>query len=262
MITILTPTYNRAHTLINLYDSLCAQSCHDFEWLIVDDGSNDGSYELIKNFQQKNTSFEIRLIHQENSGKHVAINHGVRAVNGDWIFIVDSDDVLTVDAVQVVQEAAQDLSDDRYVGICYRRAHFDGSIIGIKHPSESEIISLHPSRAAVILKGDLAYIFKTQIMRDTPFPVIQGEKFVPELYIWNRIGDKGEILYWVNKVIYLCEYLPDGYSNNFSLNIQKNCQGFKLFYQAQFYRESSLLAKLKCVIRIIECQFYALLKKV
>lgn len=48
--TIFTPTYNRAHTLTCTYDSLCRQTCKDFEWLIIDDGSTDNTRELIQEF--------------------------------------------------------------------------------------------------------------------------------------------------------------------------------------------------------------------
>ena len=61
MLTIFTPTYNRAHTLERLYQSLCAQSVKDFEWLLVDDGSTDSTRYLVLSWMgQKN--FSIRHI--------------------------------------------------------------------------------------------------------------------------------------------------------------------------------------------------------
>ena len=67
-LTVFTPTYNRAYTLGRLYESLCRQSNKNFEWLVVDDGSKDGTEELIKSWQSEE-KISIRYIYQENGGK-------------------------------------------------------------------------------------------------------------------------------------------------------------------------------------------------
>ena len=64
MITIFTPTYNRAYIIDKLYESLCSQSCKDFEWLIVDDGSSDETELLIDSFVKENR-IVIRYIKQK-----------------------------------------------------------------------------------------------------------------------------------------------------------------------------------------------------
>ncbi len=114
-----------------------------------------------------------------------------------------------------------------------------------------------PTDAGRFFVGDLAYVFSRKVMLSNLFPVIEGEKFVPELYIWNKISDQGNILYFPNDAIYLCEYMPDGYTENFWQNLRRNPKGFGLFYRAQFFRERSFVAKLKCLIRAGQCYFYA-----
>ena len=52
-LTVFTPTFNRAHTLDRLYRSLCAQTCQDFDWLVIDDGSTDGTEALIQTWKEK-----------------------------------------------------------------------------------------------------------------------------------------------------------------------------------------------------------------
>jgi glycosyltransferase involved in cell wall biosynthesis len=101
LITILTPTYNRSHTLPRLYNSLERQTCKDFNWLIVDDGSTDNTREIVDIFKEK-TSMTIDYLLKENGGKHTAINEGVDLVKTKLIFIVDSDDYLTDDAVKTI----------------------------------------------------------------------------------------------------------------------------------------------------------------
>ena len=71
LFTVFTPTYNRAHTLHRVYDSLCAQTLRDFEWLVIDDGSTDGTADLIANWA-KSADFPIRYFKQEHSGRHGA----------------------------------------------------------------------------------------------------------------------------------------------------------------------------------------------
>ncbi|WGV12258.1 glycosyltransferase family A protein [Psychrobacter maritimus] len=93
MITILTPTYNRAHTLPKLYQSLIEQTNYSFEWLIIDDGSNDDTEALIKTYQVE-SNFSIRYYKKNNGGKCSAINTGVIHAHYEWIFIMDSDDSL------------------------------------------------------------------------------------------------------------------------------------------------------------------------
>ena len=91
MITILTPTFNREGGLRNLWDSLQKQTVKDFEWLIVDDGSTDGTKNLITQLQEK-SDFQIRYIYKSNGGKHTALNVGIQTICSELIFIVDSDD--------------------------------------------------------------------------------------------------------------------------------------------------------------------------
>lgn len=258
MLTILTPTYNRSHTLSRLFDSLCGQSNYDFEWLIIDDGSTDETSLLLQSF--KNTApFTIRIVYQENSGKHVAINTGVVAAAGDWIFIVDSDDALTPCAVKQINESLSTIDNNKTVGICFRRAYFDNKIVGKTEGLYGDVVKLHPTEAGHLLKGDLAYIFKTETMMKFPFPVFNGEKFVPELYVWNKIGDVGDVYFYVNKSIYLCEYLADGYTQNFKANLRKNPRGFLVFYKSQIFREVSLIRKVKCIIRTVQCFLFFLM---
>lgn len=252
MITVLTPTYNRAHTLNRLYQSLLPQEA-PFEWVIVDDGSSDETRELVRSLQGM-APFPIRYFYQDNGGKHAAINAGAPLSRGEWIFIVDSDDALTPDALSKVQEAVGSLPEST-VGVCFRKAHFDGTLIGQKE-LPAEPLTLSPTEAGNYFQGDLAYVFRTSSLLSHPFPVIEGERFVPELLIWNRIGEDGEILFYPLLAIYLCEYLEDGYTANFKQNLRRNPKGFALFYRDQFFRETSMLRKLKCAVRYLQCLAY------
>lgn len=256
MITILTPTYNRAHTLPMLFESLESQN-KEFEWVIIDDGSNDMTQSLIESFQSKAT-FPIIYHYQTNGGKHTAINTGIVYAHGEWIFIVDSDDILSVDALECIQNTISDLP-LLVLGFAFRRMYSNGNIIGKIIESQASLI-LTPTEAASLFEGDLAYIFRNEILKSNPFPIIQGETFVPELYLWNRISDLGPIMYIPNKAIYITEYLEDGYTKNFKRNLKRNPKGFALFYRDQFFRENLPLRKIKNALRYLQCFTYGMFR--
>ncbi|MGB3290137.1 MAG: glycosyltransferase family 2 protein [Burkholderiaceae bacterium] len=265
MLTILTPTYNRRHTLPRLYQSLQDQSSKEFEWLLVDDGSTDETKQWFDALDG-NRSFVARLIKQENGGKHVAVNTGVAQAKAGWVFIVDSDDALTPDAVEIVVAALADRSTQGNVaGVCFRKCDFEGRLVGQAYSGVATPFVSQPTRVGRMVAGDLAYVFRRDIMASMPFPVIDGEKFVPELYIWNKISDQGDIWFYLDKVIYRCDYLPDGYTRNFNEHLKRHPRGFFLFYSSQIARESDLLGKAKAAIRAIQCGIYivrkSLLKK-
>ena len=101
-LTVFTPAYNRAHTLSRTYESLCQQECKDFIWLIVDDGSTDGTGELVKTWQRKNKDFEIRYVYKENGGMHTAHNTAYELMDTELNVCIDSDDCLEQGAVRKI----------------------------------------------------------------------------------------------------------------------------------------------------------------
>ena len=129
-VTVLTPTYNRADKLGILYNSLMSQTDKNFKWLIVDDGSEDNTSEIVSEFI-KNADFEIEYIKKENGGKHTALNVGIGKITTDLTFIVDSDDYLTDDAIQSICTEHERFKDnDRICGYSFLRQSPDGKING------------------------------------------------------------------------------------------------------------------------------------
>lgn len=210
MVTIFTPAYNRAYILPKLYESLCSQTSKDFEWLIVDDGSSDNTSELIINYELQTTSFPIRYIKQENGGKHTAINRGLTEAKGELFFIVDSDDRLTSDAVSWILTTYEGIrGDDRFAGLSGIRIRPDGKRIG--GDMNCDFIDTDPLSLRLVdhVDGDMAEIYRTEVLKQYPFPVFEGERFCPEAMVWNRIAQRYKVRY-ANHGIYVCEYLPDG----------------------------------------------------
>ena len=211
LITVFTPTYNRAHLLGRLYESLCAQRFTDFEWLIVDDGSTDGTASLVQGFIAERR-IDIKYLSQRNGGKHRAINHGVGQAKGELFFIVDSDDYLPADSLQsIATEYAK--CDSSMGGVAGLDATDGGKVIGSGLAQEFIECNSMEIRFKHHVTGDLAEVFKTSVMREFPFPEIDGEKFCPEALVWNRIALKYNLRYF-NKVIYIAEYQDGGLTDN------------------------------------------------
>lgn len=210
MLTILTPAYNRGYILQNAYESLCRQTITDFEWVVVDDGSSDNTEELVRQWQKETTAFPIVYEKQENGGKHRAVNRGVALARGDYILILDSDDFLTDDAVEVIAGWTAEIAQlPGFAGVSGLK---DGARNGnMKAPY---VDAKNTERQKYGLQGDKAEVYKTELMRKYPFPEFEGEKFLRENAVWDAIALDGYKLRWYNRIIYKCEYLEDGLTQN------------------------------------------------
>ncbi|GAB6975895.1 glycosyltransferase family 2 protein [Prevotella falsenii] len=211
LITVFTPTYNRARLLPRLHKSLQEQTNKDFEWVIVDDGSTDNTKEVIENITiQQENDFPIRYFYKENGGKHTAINKGVKEAKGELFFIADSDDALLPNSLEIVRKNYLEIKENKNIGgICGLDCYKDGKLVGSKLPKETLESSSIEIRNKYRVIGDLKEVFYTDVMKEFPFPEIDNERFVPEDLVWNRIAQKYK-LRCINQSIYQVEYQKDG----------------------------------------------------
>ena len=210
MITILTPTFNRAHLLPRLFESLTHQTDFDFEWLVIDDGSTDGTSDLFAGKTFLSAPFPIRYYRQENGGKHRALNAGVKQAKGDFIFIADSDDWLLPQSVAIVGQHTSAIADDNiFAGVAGLDVFDDERIVGTGLPQDIIDCNAMDIRYRYHVDGDLKEVFKTTVLQEFPFPEIQDERFCPEQLVWFRIAQKYKLRYF-NIPIYVAEYQPNG----------------------------------------------------
>ena len=210
MITILTPTFNRAYLLPRLFESLTHQTDFNFEWLVMDDGSTDGTSDLFAGKTFLSAPFPIRYYRQENGGKHRALNAGVKQAKGDFIFIADSDDWLLPQSVAIVGLHTSAIADDNtFAGVAGLDVFDDERIVGTGLPQDIIDCNAMDIRYRYHVDGDLKEVFKTTVLQEFPFPEIQDEKFCPEQLVWFRIAQKYKLRYF-NTPIYVAEYQPNG----------------------------------------------------
>lgn len=208
MITILTPTYNRGKLLERLYKSLFNQRNFNFEWLIIDDGSTDDTQNIVKNFES--AKFNIIYKYKNNGGKHTALNYSQSYINGDWIFVVDSDDVLTNDAIEIIYKYVEKYKNRNDIAcLSFNRGDKNGVPISKRIFKNDYISNYIDYRINLEAKGDQAEIYKTEIFKMFRFPVFNEEKFLGEDYFHINVGYLYNTVY-INKIIYICEYLDGG----------------------------------------------------
>lgn len=227
ILTLLTPVYNRAACLPALYRSLQEQTDFHFEWIAVDDGSTDESGALLDGWEKTETAFPVTVIHKENGGKHTAVNEGVRLAGGDFVFVVDSDDTLTPDAVEKVRRWCAEIRDRKdLVGVASSCGYPDGTRLGHFPEGKEWVDASNIERLKLHMETDMAEIYRTETLKQFPFPIFPGERFLGESLIWDEIATQGYKLRWYRDIVYISEYRPDGLTQNLTDNIRQCFEGF------------------------------------
>ena len=208
-VAIITPTYNRAYILDKLYESLLKQTCFDFVWYIIDDGSTDNTECKCKTFTTD--KFSIIYYKKTNGGKHTALNFAIDRIEEELTFIVDSDDYLSDSAIETIISDWNNLkTNDVICGISYYKLKPDGSVVGDVYPHGETIDTYLNFRVNKNVTGDKAEVYRTDILKNHKFPEFEGEKFLSEAVVWNSISSSGYKLAFIEKGIYYCDYLVDG----------------------------------------------------
>lgn len=196
--TIATPTYNRANVLHRVYDSLNAQTYKDFEWIIVDDGSTDTTANLVEKWKN-DAEYPIRYYYQENSGKHMAINHAVRCAEGELFVIADSDDSFKPESLEKLLYYWKQISKeerDQFRGVTCRCYDARTEVpIGVEFPNGIHDILGIKAKFTCRYNFEMWGFNRTDVMREYPFPETagQGLAFYPESVIWDRMGMKYKV---------------------------------------------------------------------
>lgn len=234
-ITIFTPTYNRAYILSQLYESLQNQTSKNFEWLIVDDGSNDNTEELVSNWLKEKNHFNIQYLKKENGGKQRAINYGLQYAQGELFFNVDSDDYLANDAIEKIIKWEKNVP--KSSKICC----LAGSVGNLKNEAinpifdkeyiDCSMLDRYPRKENnyLFIGHDRAWVFYTKVHKKYLYPEIKNEKFISEAVVWNRMAKDGYKVRCFNDVIYYLIHRNDGLTNNIRNIYIKNPYGYALW---------------------------------
>ena len=231
-ITVFTPTYNRAYIIERCYLSLKKQSFHDFEWLVIDDGSTDETKELFENWIKEQNHFTIRYYWFENCGKQREINRALQLAKGELFFTVDSDDLLTNDALEKINAWDQEIpKGEKFCGFAGSDGDMDGNPTNpiFKERNIDVTFCNRYKESGLFIGHDRPWVFYTEIHKKYLYPEFANEKFISEAVVWNRMAKDGYKIRCYNDVIYLIEHQDVGLTNHIQSILKNNPNGYGLW---------------------------------
>ncbi len=222
LITIFTPTYNRASLLPRMYESLINQTNKKFVWLVVDDGSTDNTSSIIHNWVEEG-KIDIKYIFQENAGKMKAHNRGVRECQTELFMCLDSDDYLSKDCIeQIYFHWGKYRENPQVSGMVANKKILGQNLSSFPTVELSTLHDLQKNN-----KMETALAFRTEILRNYQFPELDNEKFISEKIVYDQLDQK-YVLGVVPECWMICEYRNDGYTVNMKSILINNPKGWML----------------------------------
>lgn len=227
ILTVFTPAYNRAYTLHKCYESLKRQTSKEFKWLVIDDGSTDNTKELVYKWK-KEADFEIKYIYKENGGMHTAHNTAYENIDTELNVCIDSDDYLTDNAVEIIINEWEKVRSDKLAGLGALNIFESGEVIGTIFPNELKTSKYFDIYNKYGVSGDKKFIYRTELVKQYPYPEFEGERYVGLDYKYKKLDEKYEIAL-VNKIVCVVEYMEDGSSKNMLRQYKNNPRGWCFF---------------------------------
>lgn len=248
LITVFTPAFNRAHTIGRTYQSLCRQTCKDFIWMVIDDGSTDSTAELVLKWKE-NSEFEIIYIYQQNQGMHGAHNTAYQNITTELNVCIDSDDYMPEGAIELITNFWRNNGSEKYAGIIGLDVDLNQQIIGTVFPNnlkETKLTDFYANGG----KGDKKLVYRTEVIKKYPeYPIFDNEKYVGLAYKYMLI-DQNYTLLTINRPLVVVEYQQDGSSNNMLRQYWNNPKGFA------FYRKTEMVLTPTLKRRFMSCIHY------
>ncbi len=256
-LTVFTPTYNRAHLLPRLYNSLCGQTSKDFIWMVIDDGSSDGTRELVERWVGEN-KIKIEYHYKDNGGMHTGHNLAYKLITTELNVCIDSDDAMPENAVALLIKKWSQVQDKaKIAGIIGLDASQDGKTIGTSIPENLERGSLHDLYEKYQVKGDKKIIIRTDLVRKyPPYPEYENEKLVPLGVLYLMMGKDYDFVY-SNEVYCIVEYQDEGSSASILKQYRQSPQGFAYSRKIQIKYLKDAKNQIKNYIHLISSSWFA-----
>lgn len=251
MLSIFTATYNRAHTLGRLYQSLVSQTCHDVEWLVIDDGSTDDTSILIAELA-KSSPFPIRYEYKENGGLYTGYNRAYALAKGELAMAVDSDDFLPANAVELILNRWAKRPSDNFAGIIgldfNAKTH---TPIGGYFPEDLDEVYFYDLHLKHIHRGDTKEALRTDLMRQfIPMVGYPGEKYFNPVYLILQATEHLPLLV-INENLCFVEYRPDSMSDNMCKQYLNSPRSFAKERVMEIgYSRNAWWNKLRCYLHL------------
>lgn len=258
-ILIVTPTYNRKKLLERLYNSLLAQSNHEFCWIIIDDGSTDDTGKYINSIMIEE-KINIKYIYQENSGKCKAINRVFSEINDATLYvIVDSDDYLLENAVEILHSYLDKYREKSEVGgFFFRYMIQTGEVIGDENrlPNSDCILNRYEYNYNY-QQHDGCIVYFGKVIKKYKYPEFIKEKYIGPTVIQMDMAKEFKIVF-SPEIIGIAEYQADGITNSGRRLRIKNPLGMIYYSGLLQTKDNRIIVRIK---NYIGAQTYAIISK-
>ncbi|MGX9985370.1 glycosyltransferase family 2 protein [Soonwooa purpurea] len=250
-ITVFTPSYNRAHLLPRLYESLKNQTSKDFVWMVIDDGSTDNTKSLVAQWREE-ADFEIQYHYKENGGMHTAHNLAYSLIQTELNVCIDSDDYMPTNAVELILSLWENNKyNNDIAGLIGLDADFENNILGTAMPIGVKTGTLSGLYKKYKAKGDKKLVIKTSIVREFPaYPEFEDEKLVPLGTLYLMIDQHYQYIY-VNEMFCNVEYQPNGSTKSIIRQYKQSPKGFAYARKLKLRYESSFSEIIKNCIHLV-----------
>lgn len=249
ILSVFTPTYNRAKTLSRTYESLIRQTSKNFVWVIADDGSSDNTKEIVEHWKIS-APFKIVYARQENQGMHGAHNLAYSVIDTELSVCIDSDDWMPDNAVEIIIRFWESHRNKKYAGFMGLDITPEGKCIGStlpEKPIETTYIDFYEN----IGGGDKKLVYRTDVINKYPrYPIFKGEKYVGLSSLFMMIDQDYKLL-TLNEPLAIVEYLPDGSSFNMYRQYWNNPKGFAYFRTVEMVSWKTWQKKFKSCIHYV-----------
>ena len=251
LLTIFTPAYNRADTIGRTYESLCRQTCKDFEWLIIDDGSKDGTRKLVQSwlidesleligesgfagFSKDAPWLRIRYEWKENGGLHTGYNKAIELMDTELCICIDSDDYMADNTVERIYARWEECKDNPEVAGIIGLDYYDGKMTPIGGKFSREEVNVHVMDLGRVLHhyGDMKIVCRVELMKKYwPMQVFEGEKNFNPFYYYLQI-DNDHTYYVVNENFCIVDYQEGGMTANILNQFYNSPRSFACYREA------------------------------
>jgi glycosyltransferase involved in cell wall biosynthesis len=250
--TVLTATYNRAHLLGRVYECLCSQTFREFEWVIVDDGSSDGTKDIVATWKP---FFPIRYFWKPNGGKHTAVNLGVKMAEGELVVIFDADDRCIPTALERFDYHWRQIPDSsKFANLACLCRTSAGAIIGKPFPGAPVDALTFADQMRYRYSGRWGGssegwgISRTDVLREFPYP--EGERYAPEALVWNRISRKYATRF-INEPLRIYEPNPNGITRSVTKLRASSPKATLTYYRELGMSPAPILLRLRAALNYV-----------
>lgn len=119
-VSVIVPTFNRSRLLLETLESVFSQTYKDYEIIVVDDGSTDNTKQVLEKVKNENSDINFKILSQENKGVYSALNNGIKNSFGEYIAMLDSDDMWLEDYLKIMVEKIENESSKTGLVYCGR----------------------------------------------------------------------------------------------------------------------------------------------